>query len=530
MKWILILTLWLQVTLFGVVRILTFHYNQSDFIELQHKGLKKFLKDDFELIVFNDAKADHHKKAIEKICFDLGIQCVRYEPKWHTKHPLNHYLQKTLQDPSVEKIWSWHAKTTLDEIAQNPSVRHSHVIDYALEHYGYDHDDIIVIMDGDNFLIKPLSIRELLGRNDIIGFNQLPDEQGLLRKQGEFVAPSHLITPWVVFLAYNPTKLPNPHALKLHVDVVKKQPHLPPNRIGDTGGAIYRYLEKYPHLKVEMYPWQCSSVFRTFFTPQELRACGISPLLTEFMNAISPGNVQFFLHEHFLHFGAVSAQRGDHEKKAAYLHLLIDELVEPPTQLRKKYHEVCKKESDINQHLPVLHQLAKQSSSIVEIGVREMVSSWALLQGLSQSPLPKRSYVGIDIAKPPEESLTLAEKTLHESGIDFQFIQSDDRFVEIEKTDLLFIDSLHTYCHLTYELEKFSPLVTKWIVLHDTSDPWGLSDDNLYQGDYSEYPDEYDRTKRGLWPAVEDFLKRHSDWVLQERRLNNHGLTILRRR
>ena len=50
MKWILILTLWLQVTLFGVVRILTFHYNQSDFIELQHKGLKKFLKDDFELI------------------------------------------------------------------------------------------------------------------------------------------------------------------------------------------------------------------------------------------------------------------------------------------------------------------------------------------------------------------------------------------------------------------------------------------------------------------------------------------------
>ena len=64
-------------------------------------------------------------------------------------------------------------------IRENPSVRHFHVIDYALEHYGYDHDDIIVIMDGDNFLIKPLSIRELLGRNDIIGFKPLPQRTGL---------------------------------------------------------------------------------------------------------------------------------------------------------------------------------------------------------------------------------------------------------------------------------------------------------------------------------------------------------------
>ena len=63
-----------------------------------------------------------------------------------------------------------------------------------------------------------------------LDLSRSPNEQALLRKQGEFVAPFHLITPWVVFLA---GRLANPHALKLHVDVVKKQPHLPPNRIGD---------------------------------------------------------------------------------------------------------------------------------------------------------------------------------------------------------------------------------------------------------------------------------------------------------
>ena len=33
----------------------------------------------------------------------------------------------------------------------------------------------------------------------------------------------------------------------------------------------------------------------------------------------------------------------------------------------------------------------------------------------------------------------------------------------------------------------------------------------------------------GLWPAVEDFLEKHPEWVLHERYTNNNGLTILKR-
>ena len=101
--------------------------------------------------------------------------------------------------------------------------------------------------------------------------------------------------------------------------------------------------------------------------------------------------------------------------------------------------------------------------------------------------------------------------------------------IDIPPAEMLFIDSLHTYCHLTYELEKFSPKISKVIAMHDTSEPWGDADDSDYRGDYSEYPLYIDRSKKGLWSAVEDFLERHPEWILQERLFNNHGFTILRR-
>lgn len=194
-----------------------------------------------------------------------------------------------------------------------------------------------------------------------------------------------------------------------------------------------------------------------------------------------------------------------------------------------RYETLCRVQSDINEHLPVLRELASKCSSVVEIGMRSMVSTAGLLQGLAENPDPFRSYVGIDISLPPFSTLQQSRQFADEQGFSFAFWHDNDMNIEIPETELLFIDSLHTYCHLSYELEKFAPSVSKYIAMHDTSAPWGDADDSDYKGDYTEYPAKYNRQKRGLWPAVVDFLASHPEWRLQERRLNNHGFTILKR-
>lgn len=191
------------------------------------------------------------------------------------------------------------------------------------------------------------------------------------------------------------------------------------------------------------------------------------------------------------------------------------------------YH--LNRSSDIQEHLETLHDLAYNCSTIIEIGLRDMVSSWALLYGLSKNGSAVKKYIGIDIVPPPIQTLTTAQKLAQDSGIDFSFWQKNDMTIHIPEVELLFIDSLHTYVHLTYELEKFSKQVTKYIAMHDTSAPWGETNDTEYHGDYSEYPNFIDRSKKGLWPAVVDFLQRHPEWILEKRHLNCHGFTILKR-
>src|SRR4029078_1132257 len=129
-----------------------------------------------------------------------------------------------------------------------------------------------------------------------------------------------------------------------------------------------------------------------------------------------------------------------------------------------------------------------ECATVVEIGLRDMVSSWGLLKGLADNLSLHRSYIGIDVNYPDLSILNTASALAARHGIAFKFICANDMDIDIEPTELLFIDSLHTYCHLSYELEKFSPQVSKYIALHDTSSPWGDKDDEAYTGDYWEYP------------------------------------------
>ena len=168
-------------------------------------------------------------------------------------------------------------------------------------------------------------------------------------------------------------------------------------------------------------------------------------------------------------------------------------------------------------------------NSIIELGTRDLVSTWGLLHGLKRGS----SYTGIDLVLPEGDALLLAQEIATNRGIDFNFIVQNDLSIDpssIGEVDMIFIDALHTYAHVTCELHLFAPLAKRYLVLHDTSWPWGVMDDFVYSGNRSEYPEWVNKTKRGIWPAITDFLQLHqTEWYIRLRRTNNNGFTVLER-
>jgi cephalosporin hydroxylase len=104
----------------------------------------------------------------------------------------------------------------------------------------------------------------------------------------------------------------------------------------------------------------------------------------------------------------------------------------------------------------------------------------------------------------------------------------------IEETDLLFIDTWHIYGHLKRELSRWHPYVRKYIIMHDTlidavhGETIRCGWDAVQQSKESGIP--VDEIRKGLKPAIHEFLTEHPEWIVDLEYVNNNGLTILRRR
>jgi len=184
--------------------------------------------------------------------------------------------------------------------------------------------------------------------------------------------------------------------------------------------------------------------------------------------------------------------------------------------IRDNYQQACKTPSDINEHLEVLYDLAKECSHITEMGVRSVVSTWAFMY---RNP---SVLVGIDLHIHPNIDISL------NAYPKWNFIQADTLKIDIEPTDLLFIDTLHIYSQLKKELFKHGYKAKKYIVLHDTT-TYGTSDEPT-DWQTPEIMENYQtENKKGLMPAVNEFLEFNKEWYIYRQYTNNNGLTILKR-
>ena len=162
---------------------------------------------------------------------------------------------------------------------------------------------------------------------------------------------------------------------------------------------------------------------------------------------------------------------------------------------------------DIHEHLDTLLSYAKQSESIVEMGTRYVVSTWSFVLGQPK----KLICIDIDNVRHHLNPVVDICKSL---DVDFQFIQGDILQVDIEETDLLFIDTLHTYNQLSKELNRHGNKAKKWIILHDTEIFGKVAEDGI---------------DKGLQYAIDEFLTSNQNWFIKEVFTNNNGLTVLER-
>ena len=155
-------------------------------------------------------------------------------------------------------------------------------------------------------------------------------------------------------------------------------------------------------------------------------------------------------------------------------------------------------ESDINQHIEIMHKYANECEHITEFGVRTGVSTWAWLASRAKTV---RCF---DIQN-VSNNLKFHYESAKETKKDFTFTCVDTAAdkLDIEETDLLFIDTNHTYEQCSKELKIHGHKVRKYLVFHDTT----------------LCPD--------LNKAINEFLKDNLNWKVKEIFTNNNGLTVL---
>lgn len=308
---IIVLILAFTVQLSAKVRILTFHFNKPEFIVLQHKSFQKFMLDDYEIIVFNDANSLENEGAIEQTCKELGIKCVRYQPEWHETDPLNLQMKEWLDNPEIYSHIGFNRYpegVDIKGIYGQPSIRHCHVIQYAMDNYGYDHDDVVAIVDGDAFPIRPISLRGMLRNYDIFGIERLITEENV----------SYL---WVPFIAFQPKNLPNVRELKFSVSLIS-------SKIYDTGAATYHYLKKYPGVRVKKYLGSSSTGYH-HWNHAQLRQAGFTDAEAMLIKNLPwPQCVEFHIENHVLHFGGSSFALDGHMTKADWVANFINKITE----------------------------------------------------------------------------------------------------------------------------------------------------------------------------------------------------------
>ena len=190
--------------------------------------------------------------------------------------------------------------------------------------------------------------------------------------------------------------------------------------------------------------------------------------------------------------------------------------------LEHKYNWASEVASDIHEHIPTLKRYAEGCDTVIEMGMRNIVSTWGLMAG------KPNKLISIDLYHPQFYGGNVHEvyAAAAECGVKFEFRQESTLTNEIEECDLLFIDTLHTYEQLKQELFRHGNKAQKFLAFHDT-ETFETTDEVRNERIFGKGLGLNEGA--GLNQAIDEFMNANPHWVKEEVFTNNNGLTILKR-
>ncbi len=238
------------------ILLFTYAYNRPDFIEIQYKTFKKFLKDDYEFVVFNDAPELAMEQNITAMCERYGIRCIRIPQSIHSKPYLKRWPQ---------------------EDYQHPTVRNCNVVMYSLNEVGFKHEGIVAIFDSDIFLVKEFSIKEYMQGYTLAGL-----------VSGEVY--SYL---WIGLAFMDMRIMPNKTSIDFNCGRVFDYPV-------DAGGHTHYYLQSNPSISVKKMN-HINTEFLQDKDSQEIDKYFSDDVTRQFLKK-GPQNIDFLIDTRFLHY------------------------------------------------------------------------------------------------------------------------------------------------------------------------------------------------------------------------------------
>jgi hypothetical protein len=176
------------------VHIYTFAYNRPEFISMQHRMFVKFLRDEFDYVVFNNAIEKNMEVKIKEECEKLGIQCIDVD----------------------------------ERRPQHPSHAHSSVLQWAFHKYiKHQTNSLSVILDCDIFMIKDFSVNDYMNGYDVAGAIQ----------------KRHITYLFPGLMFFNLKTLPNKDDIDFWCGDIE-------GARADTGGKLYYWIKDNPNLKI----------------------------------------------------------------------------------------------------------------------------------------------------------------------------------------------------------------------------------------------------------------------------------------